>query len=340
MDDQELTSFEIVDALHPVVKGTVDRNAKELFRFDIVTGRLLNVPDVLALTTLDVSHASLALLKPDVLCRLVSLRSLNLSKNCLDDEVLDGAKLHLLPLTSLDVSHNQLRDLGRLASLLDRIPTLEFAKVAPNPAFPRDGNRVALLSTMVRATRLGFALTLNGVPVTIEERVRAVDLKRVVVEALAMAAPERDRVAYTPSATGGNTPASGTPNSGGHHHRPGSGVSASVFSTPASKVRQSARFSFGDPHTPPFGSPPATPMSGGTGRVTVTELTGTVAVQRFRLALVLEAIQKRGVVVTDTLDLSRNNLDYIADLVRAVRVGVERNRERLLERVHVCLCVV
>jgi hypothetical protein len=47
----------------------------------------------------------------------------------------------------------------------------------------------------------------------------------------------------------------------------------------------------------------------------VQELAGKEAIQRLRLALVMEEVRKQG-PVTDTLVLSKRNLDYVADLVR------------------------
>jgi hypothetical protein len=70
---------------------------------------------------------------------------------------------------------------GTLAKVVDRMPSLQHVFVARNPGFPTDNatHRIALLATVERAARLGFSLSLNGSPVTLDERISAVEQRKV-----------------------------------------------------------------------------------------------------------------------------------------------------------------
>ena len=116
-DEEPISCADIVEAFHPRPNGVTERNERELFRFDIATGRLLNVADVLSITKLDLTGAGLGLLRPEVMRRLVAVTHLNVSNNQLDDTALTSSGITAMPLMHLDVSRNRVRLRGVCARL-------------------------------------------------------------------------------------------------------------------------------------------------------------------------------------------------------------------------------
>jgi hypothetical protein len=109
--------------------------------------------------------------------RFVALQRLSLARNEITGQYLWSAKLGACTeLVELDVSFNQLRELGDLKATLVHLVNLETLYMVGNPCMPKDTpqTRVQFLSKLEGIDDRSFKLaSLNGAPVTIHERMEA-----------------------------------------------------------------------------------------------------------------------------------------------------------------------
>ena len=177
---------------------------------------------------------------------------------------------------------------NRSLTSFDAIDNACFSENSPD-------DRVGLLTLVPRCALQGFRLTLNGAPVTLEERLTAVAERR-------MAVPVRV-IGMDLTSTGGEQ-------KGERGHL---------------RSRTSSVMSRGSTSSPAGGSV-GMGEDGGTPRVTELPYDGEV-LRRLRLALVMyEGDVKGG---EHSVDLRDRQLDYVADLVRVLPSVCVRVRLRV-----------
>lgn len=185
---------------------------KEKFRFILCVGREVGRSPLDEVSTMDLSHNRLEWLDPEYLKALTNLSSINLADNFLKDAAVLEGELHHLKVKALDISNNmvgplassrvfawalscqlfcgvslacltQVGSMKTLANIANGNPNLEVFRVVGNRCMQRDvpDDRVKLLSRIPRCALQGFTLVLNGVKVSITERLDAVRRKAIPI---------------------------------------------------------------------------------------------------------------------------------------------------------------
>jgi hypothetical protein len=224
-----------------------------------------------------------------------------------------------------------------MAHLVNTVRTLREVRVTGTRALPRDSPeaRATFLAHVRACAYLGFFLLLNGVEVSVDERLAVVRAKRMAVPCVTRPGP--GGVPGRATAAGGSPGAApaaaplapallGSPGAGagagaGSDGGAGLGVLDPLATPRDLRAGRGLAARPGRVLLPGLGVPPEPGSGRGTGEggASVANDVGEEAVQRLRLALLLESLRFRGAHDPSQLDLSGCKLEYVADLVRALQ---------------------